>query len=73
MQELVRVLASAMGTSVNVKRIVNTGGTLHVIASILAGGETPSNQLTSPEHSFKRIQQQAKAHSTVIEQWAKTV
>ena len=49
------------------------GGTLHVIASILAGAEAPSDQLTSPEHSFKRIQQQAKAQSTVIERWAKTV
>ena len=30
------------------------GGTLHVIASILAGAEAPANQLTAPEHSFKR-------------------
>ena len=37
------------------------GGTLHVIASILAGAETPTDQLTAPEHSFKREQQQAKA------------
>ena len=36
------------------------GGTLHVIASILAGAETPANQLTAPEHSFKREQQLGK-------------
>ena len=49
------------------------GGTLHVIASILAGAETPTGQLTAPEHSFKREQQQAKAQASVIEQWSKAV
>lgn len=49
------------------------GGTLHVIASILAGAETPANQLTAPEHSFKREQQQATAQAIVIEQWAKAI
>ena len=49
------------------------GGSLHVIASILAGAETPANQLTAPEHSFKREQQQATAQAIVIEQWAKAI
>ena len=49
------------------------GGTLHVIASILAGSETPADQLTAPEHSFKREQQRAKAQAAVIEQWSKAV
>lgn len=30
-------------------------GTVHVIASILAGAETPADQLSAPEGSFKRI------------------
>ena len=49
------------------------GGTLHVIASILAGAEAPANQITAPEHSFKREQQQAAAQAIVIEQWARAV
>ena len=49
------------------------GGSLHVIASILAGAETPANQLTAQEHSFKREQQQATAQAIVIEQWAKAI
>ena len=49
------------------------GGTLHVIATLLAGAETPADQLSAPEHSFKREQQRAKAQSVVIERWAKAV
>jgi len=48
------------------------GGTLHVIASILAGAETPADQLTAPEGSFKREQQRAEAQSAVLEKWART-
>ena len=43
------------------------GGTIHVIASILAGAETPADQLTAPEGSFKREQQRAQAQAAVIE------
>lgn len=49
------------------------GGTIHVIASILAGAETPADQLTAPEGSFKREQQRAEAQATVLEQWARKV
>lgn len=49
------------------------GGTIHVIASILAGAETPADQLTAPEGSFKREQQRAQAQAAVIERWARTV
>lgn len=49
------------------------GGTIHVIASILAGAETPADQLTASEGSFKREQQRAQAQAAVIEQWARTV
>ena len=49
-----------------------TGGSFHVVASILAGAETPANQLSAPEGSFKRDCQRAEAQATVIEQWAKT-
>ena len=49
------------------------GDTLQVIASIRAGGETPANQLTAPEHSFKTEQQHATAQAIVIEQWAKAI
>ena len=48
------------------------GGSLHVVASILSGAETPTNQLTAPEGSFKRDCQRAEAQAAVIEQWAKT-
>ena len=48
-----------------------TGGSFHVVASILAGAETPTNQLTAPEGSFKRDCQRAEAQAAVIEQWAK--
>ena len=47
------------------------GGGFHVIASILAGAETPADKLTAPECSFKRECQRAEAQATVIEQWAK--
>ena len=50
-----------------------TGGSFHVVASILAGAETPTNQLTAPEGSFKRDCQRAEAQAAVIEQWAKTI
>ena len=36
------------------------GGTIHVIASLLAGAEVDTDQLTAPEGSFKREQQLAK-------------
>ena len=49
-----------------------TGGSFHVVASILAGAETPTNQLTALEGSFKRDCQRAEAQAAVIEQWAKT-
>lgn len=49
------------------------GGTIHVIASILAGAETPADQLTAPEGSFKREQQRAETQASVIEKWARTV
>ena len=31
------------------------GGDFHIVASILAGAETPANQLTAPEGLFKDI------------------
>lgn len=43
------------------------GGALHVIASILAGTETPANQLTALEYRFKREQQRAEAQAKEIE------
>ena len=46
------------------------GGCFHVIASILAGAETPADKLTAPEVSFKRECQRAEAQATVLEQWA---
>ncbi len=49
------------------------GGGFHVIASLLAGAETPANQLTAPEGSFKRECQRAEAQATVIENFAKAV
>ena len=47
------------------------GGTIHVIASLLAGAEVGTDQLTAPEHSFKREQQLAKIQEKRIEDWAK--
>ena len=47
------------------------GGTIHVIASLLAGAEVGANKLTAPEHSFKREQQLGKVQEKRIESWAK--
>ena len=47
------------------------GGTNHVIASLLAGAEVGTNQLSAPEHSFKRKQQLGKIQEKQIEFWAK--
>jgi len=49
------------------------GGALHVIATLLAGAETPADQLTAQEGSFKREQQRAEAQAAVLEQWSKAV
>lgn len=46
------------------------GGTIHVIASLLAGAEVGADQLTAPEGSFKREQQLAKVQEERIEAWA---
>ncbi len=48
------------------------GGSFHVIASILAGAETPANKLTAAKGSFKRECQRAEAQATIIERWAKS-
>lgn len=42
------------------------GGTIHVIASLLAGAEVGTDQLTAPEHSFKREQQLGKVQEKRI-------
>ena len=47
------------------------GGRIHVIASLLAGAEVGTDQLTAPEHSFKREQQLGKIQEKRIEDWAK--
>ena len=47
-----------------------TGGSFHVVASLLAGAETPANQLTASEGSFERECQRAEAQADVIEQWS---
>lgn len=47
------------------------GGTIHVIASLLAGAEVGTDQLTAPEHSFKREHQLGKVQEKRIESWAK--
>ena len=49
------------------------GGTIHVIASLLAGAEVGTDQLSAPEYSFKREQQLAKIQEKRIEDWAKNV
>ena len=49
------------------------GGTIHVIASLLAGAEVGTDQLTAPEGSFKREQQLGKIQEKRIEDWAKTI
>lgn len=43
------------------------GGKIHVIASLLAGAEVGTDQLTAPEGSFKREQQLAKIQEKRIE------
>ena len=50
-----------------------TGGTLHVIASILAGAEVSPDKLTAPEGSFKRDVERAEAQAATIEHWARAV
>ena len=47
------------------------GGKIHVIASLLAGAEVGTDQLTAPEGSFKREQQLGKIQEKRIEDWAK--
>ena len=47
------------------------GGAIHVIASLLAGAEVSTNQLSAPKGSFKREQQLAKIQEKRIEAWAK--
>ena len=47
------------------------GGAIHVIASLLAGAKVSPNQLSAPEHSFKREQQLGKIQEKRIESWAK--
>ena len=47
------------------------GGRIHVITSLLAGAEVGTDQLTTPEHSFKREQQFGKVQEKRIESWAK--
>lgn len=47
------------------------GGSIHVIASLLAGAEISPNQLSAPKGSFKREQQCAKIQENRIETWAK--
>ena len=47
------------------------GGRIHVIASLLAGAEVGTDQLSAPEGSFKREQQLAKIQEKRIEDWAK--
>ncbi len=47
------------------------GGTIHVIASLLAGAEVSPNQLSTPKGSFKREQQLAEIQENRIESWAK--
>ena len=47
------------------------GGRIHVIASLLAGAEVGTDQLSAPEGSFKREQQLGKIQEKRIEDWAK--
>ena len=48
-----------------------TGGTTHVIATLLAGAEIEANSLTAPINSFKREQQCAEEQIKRIRNWAK--
>ena len=43
-----------------------TGGSFHVVASLLAGAETPADQLTAPQGSFKRECQRAEAQADYL-------
>ena len=49
------------------------GGTLHVIATILAGAEARTNRISESGGCFQREQQRAKAQCKIIEEWAKSV
>lgn len=48
-----------------------TGGSTHVIASLLAAAEIESDQLSAPVGSFQREQQCGAAQAARIEQWAR--
>ena len=50
-----------------------TGGSNHVIASLLAGASIAPSSLTAPLGSFKRERQCAETQEKRIEQWAKVV
>lgn len=49
------------------------GGGFHVVASILAGAETPADKVVAPTGSFERDCQRGKAQQAVIEEWARKV
>ncbi len=49
------------------------GGGFHVVASILAGAETPADKVVAPTGSFERECQRAEAQQEVVEQWARKV
>ncbi|MDE7108675.1 MAG: hypothetical protein K2O49_01730 [Muribaculaceae bacterium] len=48
-----------------------TGGTTHVIATILAGTETPSNRITEELPNFKKEFEHGAYQTEIIEKWAK--
>lgn len=50
-----------------------TGGTTHVIASILAGADIGSDSITASIDSWERTCQRAKTQEDRIEQWARRV
>ena len=50
-----------------------TGGSNHVIASLLAGASVDASSLTAPEGSFQRERECAETQATRIELWAKRV
>lgn len=49
------------------------GGSIHVIASLLAGASIEPSSLTAPEGSFQRERECAATQADRIEQWAKAV
>jgi len=51
----------------------SAGGSIHVIASLLAGASIAPSSLTAPEGSFQRERQCAETQAKRIEQWAKAV